>query len=652
MIGSMKTEHQGNKRKRWGRIVVGSVIGIAGIALILAVLLVIKIIADAPDVSQIKITHVGEKPSVVYDNKGQEIAKFSNEDSLGYVKIEEIPKHLQAAVVVSEDKRFYEHNGMDFSKIGTAFWHNLMTGSVTQGGTTITGQLIKSQVALTGKNVIERKIQEQYLAVEFEKLYDKDTILEFYLNNLAFQGNIQGIQMAAHNYFDEDASNLNLVESAVLAAMIDAPTYYSPVSHPDNNWKKAQDILEAMEKQGYISKEEKQQALNTPVYEKIRKVQAEEHEKEVHTYFVDDVYRQVINDLQEQKGISEYEAKEMVYNGGLQIYSTVDNRLQNIVDCYMSDNRHYPEQESMQKDSQLQAAFVLTDYRTGEVKAIYGGRGEKETLSFDYATQALRQPASIFKILAAYAPGIDQGLMTPETAFNGEPVKIRVKGGGVWSVKDAPKKTTDEPITIKEALAQDSNTIAVRAFLKSGKDIAFDYLNSFGFTSLKKEDKTEALSLGGLTEGVSILELNSAYGTIANEGQYIKPTFYTKVLDQEGQVILDTTSEKQRRNRTHQVIKKETADMLTEMLVYAAEKSSSTSAVKDYLDKMPVAGKSGISSEIKDLLYTGYTPYYAATIWLGYENPKSMEVYDSYQTKLWGEIMKEIHKESSYKAFK
>ena len=695
----MKTIDQVKHRKHLPHIIIGIVLTGLGTAILLAVLLVVKIIKCAPDVLEGGLKERTNYTSFVYDGEENIIDQFSGTESREYAYLEKMPKQLRQAVIAIEDKNFYKHNGMDLSSIGNALISNLKSGSIAEGGTTITGQVIKTSLLPSG-NSIERKIQEQYLAIQFEKLYSKDLILEYYLNGISLGQGTRGVQAAAHRYFGKDVSELNLTECAVLAAIIKFPTRYNPIHNPENNWRQVQVVLEAMEKQGYITETERVEALKFSPYERIQSVHQEALEKTAHSYFIDEVYKQVVADLEEQKGMSRTEAQGMVYGGGLHIYTTLDSNMQAVVEKYLNDEALYPEslykvtldyqiigtkadgtpikkvvygkvvdrweqiedfkktmkaewgittedqihEEVLISQPQPQAAFVVTDYRTGQVKALYGGRGDKTPLSFNYATQALRMPGCTFKVLAAYAPGIDRGLYTPESTFIDEKFSVEVSPGNTYTPKNLSGNYTNRSMRLKDALAQSNNTIAVRNVYEGvGLEVTYNYLKAFGFKNLTEEDKTWALPLGGLTHGVSALELNSAYGTIANHGVYIKPTFYTKVIDQGGKIILDAQSEDSLKVRTHTVLKRATAANLNEMLEYAAKEGLDES-LETSLSTMTAAGTIGLPGDSKDLFFVGYTPYYAATIWSGYSNPEKLTGHNNYQVRLWGKMMDEIHK--------
>lgn len=482
-------ERTKSKKTKTRRVLVSIVLGGLLLILIGIIVYVAKTISKAPDISEVNITQPIKANSIIYDVLGEKIDEFSAADNRSYIGIEEIPTFVIQAVITIEDSRFYEHHGIDIRKILGAVVNNFSSGSLSDGASTITQQVIKNAVALEG-NSLEKKIQEQYLAIKFEQLYSKDTILEYYLNSMGFGTNIVGIEAAANQYYGKSASELSLVEGATLAVLMERPTYYSLYTHPENNWEKVKQVLEQMEKAGYLTAEEKEQALLEKPYERLgeglQQLLEGAPKEAIQSYFVDALYKQILEDLQTVYNISEIEAKAKIYSDGLQIESTLDSRVQSIVEKYMADESNYPESlykiqveysiagvkangtmfdkkvqsiilnsqedipafeekqlekwhigqgdtivsENLITMPQPQSAFVVTDYKTGAVKALYGGRGEKYYHGFNYATQAKRMPGSTFKVLAAYAPALNEGKITPDTMIRNEKVSFTIEEGG------------------------------------------------------------------------------------------------------------------------------------------------------------------------------------------------------------------------------
>lgn len=649
------------------------------------------IIKSAPDVSTINIKPTTDFTSFVYDQNGVEIDRLSGGENRIYAKMEQIPQNLQDAVVAIEDARFYEHNGIDIRGIMRAIVVNLKAGDIVEGASTITQQVIKNN-ALTSEQTFVRKIQEQYLALQIDALYDKELILEYYLNTMPLGHGTNGVQAAANRYFGKDVSELSLAECAVIAGITQAPTRYSPIRNPENNWDKAKLILSYMQEQGYITEEERQAALLEDPYKNIQEVNQKYEKDSSHSYFVDAVIEQVIDDLVEQ-GMTPTQANNLLFGGGVEIYTTLDQDIQRIVDNKMADDSLFPSykeyvinysativkpdgeeihrgaegvikskdeeeifkkakqeewgveegdklvNEAVQFIPQAQAAFVISDPYNGHVKALSGGRGMKYgDRTFNRATQAKRQPGSCFKVLAAYAPALDLGLLSPGSVLVDEPYTINKYSPKNW------RSYYKGPTTIREAIWDSMNVLAVKTIDMVGIDTAYNYLLNFGFTTLSDTDKVYSLPLGGLTDGVTPLELNAAYAAIANQGTYTEPLLYTQVLDRNKEVILDNTVPK-----THTVIKPSTASMLTDMMEDVVKIGTGTKAANG-MGGMPVSGKTGTTSDNKDFLFAGYTPYYTATVWMGYDRPQEFTANGAH-LNLWSSIMSEVHKDLPNKDF-
>lgn len=676
------------------------------------------ILDGAPDISLLQV-EPNKYTSYIYDQNGTEIDTLHGIENRIHVTLDGIPLNMQNATVAIEDERFYSHTGIDFQGMVRALFVNIesaLTGKQNlEGASTITQQLIKSAFfkdALVNKESttqkFTRKLQEQYMAIQLENLATelkgskkagKDQILELYLNTINYHG-ANGVQAAAKRYFSKDASELTLAECAMLAAIPQNPSKWNPTLHPDSNKIRQTTVLDRMLKQGFITDAEYKQAIDEDVYSKIQIVAQEvAEEKSSHTYYTDQLINSVIEGLQEQEKLSLEQANDLIYSGGLQIYSAQDLEIQKIVDeayknpklfpneyalevsYYISVEdkitkkaKHYPVQRkyvSSQEEAdafalemrnkcltddvnllsdrtevviQPQSAFVVTDYHTGEVKALIGGRGEKTgSRLFNRATQATRQPGSTFKVLAAYAPGLDTGLFTPATVFNDAPY---TRGG--WSPGNwySGYKGLN---TVRSGIAQSMNILAAKAIAEVGITTSMDYLKNFGFTTLVDQpqvrgdgktysDLNDSVALGGLTDGVILSELNSAYGTIANGGEYLKPIYYTKVLKHDGTVLLENKIEPK------VVLKKTTAFLLTDMMEDVVTSSIGTGKAAKFKNlNMPIAGKTGTTSETKDLVFAGYTPYYVASVWLGHDQKRNLIDNGNTQLYLWSDIMEKIH---------
>lgn len=672
------------------------------------------IVDSAPDIHDIDATPTGYL-STVLDNQGNETATLvASGSNRVYVTIDEIPLDLQHAFVAIEDARFYEHNGIDITGIVRAGITGITSGRFSQGASTITQQLLKNNVFTdwtsesSFADKMERKIQEQYLAIQLEKVEDKDWILENYLNTINLGQNTLGVQAASQRYFNKDVSELTLSECAVIAGITQTPSRYNPVSNPDANAERRTKVLNNMLDQGYIDQAAYDTAMADNVYDRIQIVDSETASDNINSYFVDALTEQVIDDLMEVKGYTETQAYKALYEGGLTIYSTQDPSIQQICDeevnnadnygsetkysCsyrltiqkadgtyqnyseqtmlsyYQSKNSKYnidfdskeavdaaieqykadimedgdtivPNGESITYTMQPQASMTVIDQSTGEVKAIVGGRGDKTAnKTLNRATDTKRQPGSTFKILSAYAPALDIGGMTLASVQDDAPYTYS-------NAAHTPVNNYDKSYrgftTIREGITYSINIVAVKTLTDIGVDIGYEYLQNFGFSTLCDSDRTQALALGGITNGVTNLELTAAYATIANGGTYTKPRFYTKILDHDGNVLIDNTPQ------THTVLKETTAWLLTNAMEDVLTNGTGRPA---HFNGMPQAGKSGTTSSDRDALFAGYTPYYTCVVWGGYDDNAELS-YTTYPKTLWKSVMGRIHENLDYKDF-
>ena len=685
------------------------------------------IIDGAPSIDSVNISPV-EFSTTIYDSNGNPIEKLVTDGSNRQkVSINDIPDCLKYAFIDLEDERFESHNGVDAKGIIRAVVGIFSNGDFSAGGgSTITQQLLKNNVFENGGRensygeLIKRKIQEQYLAIELEKTMDKDIILENYLNTINLGAGNYGVQAAATRYFNKSVKDLTISESAVIAAITQNPSRFNPISKPEKNAQRRAKVLKNMLKNGHITQEEYNEAVNDNVYERIKDTNVEYEKASPYSYFTDELISQVIADLQEQKAYTYTQAVNAVYSGGLSIYSTQDTTIQNICDEELSNPDNYPKKvnysftwqwsvkhkdgtienfsnvnilyyhrkllgktnfkliftskEEAQKciddykaeylkegdvvlgentifTLQPQISFSVIDQKTGYVKAIVGGRGDKLTsLSLNRATDTVRQPGSTFKTLAAFAPALDRYNYTSSTVFDDSPFLYTSTGRPVnnwWGDYYVGLSS------MKLALARSMNVIAVKCLTEITPEVAYNYLIDFGFTSLVEEQKNadgttssdinQPLALGGITNGVSNIELCNAYATIANGGVYTELSYYTKVLDSKGHVILDKTP------NTHRVLKETTAFLLTDML-HGVVVSPGTGTAAN-VEGQYIAGKTGTTTNDYDIWFAGFSPYLTATIWSGYDENTGIKnaVGDkSYHTAIWKKIMTRIHEEKGY----
>lgn len=694
-------------------------IGVGAFILLMIILFGIYstiLIAKCPDVSTIDVSPTGYM-SKVYDKNGNQIdtlaASGANRE---YVTLDKIPENVQHAFVAIEDSRFYEHNGIDVKGIIRAAFTSVLTlGRESQGASTITQQLLKNNYFTQWMSEssfldrLNRKIQEQYLAVELEKIMDKNTILENYLNTINLGQNTLGVESASERYFNKTVSDLNLAEAAVIAAITQNPSKYNPITNPEDNKNRQQKVLKYMYKQDYITKEEYEEASEDNVYERIETINKTNPSSDSTSYFVDALTDKIVDDLMEQKGYSETEAYQKIYSGGLRIYSTQDSEIQKICEEEINNQKNYPtnpkvsfsfrltinkkdgstknysEQtmlsyyqsknpnymidfnseaeakaayekyksemleegdtipgagESIIYTLQPQAAMTVMDQSTGSVVALVGGRGDKQgSKTLNRATDITRQPGSTFKIVTTYAPALDAGGLTLATVQDDCPTSY--SDGNPLNNYDF---SFNGFTTLREGITNSINIVTVKTLAQIGTGLGFEYAKNLGITTLVSGDNNQALALGGITNGVTNLELTNAYATIANSGKYNDPIFYTKVEDNQGDVILDNTKNTK---SNKQVLKETTAWLLTSAMQDVMTHGTGTPA---NFDGQVIAGKSGTTTKNRDTLFAGYTPYYTCVIWGGNDD-NAVQGSTSYSKAIWKAAMSRIHSNLPRKDF-
>ena len=679
-----------------------------------------KIIDNTPAVSADDILPQGYTTNIT-DQSGNVIETLKDSDSNRvYKTYEEITansEYLPHAFVAIEDERFYEHNGVDLQGIIRAGIVGITNGfNFTEGASTLTQQLIKNNVFPNFVNEetffdrVERKLQEQYLALQIEKEMSKEEILEAYMNTINLGQGCLGVQTAATRYFNKDAADLTLSECAVIAAITQNPTNYDPVTNPEKNATRRETVLSNMLDQGYITQAEYDEAMADQVYDRILETAAVTADTTPYSYFTDALIEDVVQDLMDEKGYTETQAYNLIYSGGLTIKSTQDTSIQAICDEVIADESYYPateygleyamtihradgssenyskenlrtfisenydsenplvfssEDEALQMIEaykatlnintdagdyvderytitlQPQVSFVVMDQYTGQVKAIVGGRGEKSgNLTFNRATDDPQQPGSVFKILSTYAPGLNEGKISLATTKVDEPYEYE-------SGQNVPNSYSGYrgSMTVRDAIRISCNTIAVQTLTDDvGLRTGYDYLkNNFEFSTIVEDDIAQATALGGITKGVYNLELTAAFASLANSGTYTDPVLYTEILDHDGNVLIDNTAP-----ATHEAVKDSTAYLLTSAMEDVVNSGTGYGAG---LSNMATAGKTGSTDDYVDRWFVGFTPYYTAGIWGGYDANKSMSGYGSWHLSIWNAIMERIHQNLEYKDF-
>ena len=580
--------------------------------------------------------------TIWYTNENGEnvqLASLHGTENRVWVDYENIPQYMEKAAVAIEDKRFYDHKGVDWYRTVAAFGNMFLSMKNDFGGSTVTQQLIKN---LTKENdiTVQRKILEIFRALKFERMYTKEEIMEWYLNVIFLGENCNGVGTAAKTYFDKDVWELDLAECASIIGITNNPSKYDPYISRKNNKERQELILKEMYNQGYIDYQQYQDAVAKELV--FKRGENEEYTETINSYYVDTVISDVKSDLMEEKGINEETAEKLIYNGGLQIYACIDMKAQNIVDNIYKDAANFPTVKSPSGQS-LQSAVVLLDPYTGEIKALSGGIGEKTAnLIFNRAVDAHRPPGSSIKPIATYGPAVDQGLISPSTLVD-DNADIKLNGTN-WYPRNAGGGNAGV-VTIQQALTNSLNTVSAQILDKLTPSVSYDYLSKrLGVTSLVDSDRDYApLALGQLTNGITVREMAQAYDSFVNDGVFTYARTYTRITDSEGNTVLDNSAE------TIVAFKANTAWTMDYMLNIAATYGTGS---ESYIGNMPHAGKTGSSSDYCDRWFVGFTPYYVAAVWTGYDTPARMYVSGNPAAQIWKKIMYPLHEGLPYKNFK
>lgn len=558
-----------------------------------------------------------------------------------WVDSDKIPDTLKNAVVAIEDERFYKHHGVDWVRtIGAV--KGWLLGGTQYGGSTITQQLIKNITADNDYSV-KRKVNEIFRAFALEKeIDDKDRILVMYLNTIFLGYNSYGVQTAAMQYFDKDVSQLDLAESAVLAGLTNNPSIYDVYNHPEKVKERQETILAQMLDQKMISQEEYEAA----VAEELNYRPYEEYQQEIkstYSYFTDEVIKDVINDLMTEKGYSRLVAENMVYSGGLNIYATIDTKVQNALDEVWANADNFPNTEKYGEIPQ--SAMVITD-KQGNIVGIAGGRGEKtSSRGFSYASDARRQPGSSIKPLATYGPAMDAGIATPDTTVYDRAL-IQDADGNPWPMNDG-KYPTGRAMTVKEGMTRSLNTISAQLLKQLTPQKSYEFMTQqLGFKlvdSRTNEDGTvqsdidlAPLALGALTDGVTVREMAGGFSTFINDGVYGSTRTYTKVTDSEGNTIMENTP-----NTDKGFTNVRTAYYMLDCLQNVTAHGT---AYGIQLDGVETGGKTGTTTSNTDIWFCGITPKYSGAVWVGYEHNYRLDgLYGRNAAEIWLAVMQKVH---------
>ena len=641
----------------------------AGLAGLGALVGIAKAYVDTAPTLDLAALSAQDKTSFIYDSEGNLITDYKGTEDRIMVSISEIPKALQNAFVAVEDARFYEHNGVDVKRIVGALVSNLTTGS-SQGGSTITQQLIKNTM-LSNEYSYKRKLQEAYLAMELETRYTKDQILENYLNTIFLGGNYYGVKVAAYGYFGKELSELTLRECAMLAGMTRSPNYYNPRRNfysrntegsntADITNNRTDYVLRQMLENGMITTQEYQAALD-PSTATVLETSPASSDLYPYTHYVEYAISDVVDTFLDLNGLEDtsanrYAMENELRTGGYSVYLCLDTEIQTIVEDTLATWDDYPRlrdpsdkvYQSRNADGtyteieQPQAAACVFDYRTGELKAIVGGRYKPTARKTLNRASDMNMPVgSSIKALTVYAPAIDLGASPASIAYN-MPVPIAgwkdSNGNDSWP-QNYGGGGYKGPQSFRSALRNSYNTSAAQILMTYvGVDRAVEYLHLLGVDDSHINADPFGLALG--SSGITPVQMAVAYGTIANKGVYQQPLSFSVILDNNGNVVVDMHQQQER----HQVFKPSTAYLVVDMLKEAVQSGTATRAK---ISSQVVAGKTGTNSDSKGVFFVGMTGWYSGAVWIGHDNYKALSskaTGGNSAAPLWQAFMEKIHK--------
>ncbi len=587
-------------------------------------------------------TFRGGQGSVIYAADGSVISEFKGEKDTFYLRREDIPGNVIAAFISIEDKKFYQHDGVDYRALLRAAKAAVEDGKVTQGGSTITMQLARN-VFITKERTWQRKVQEMYIAWNLEKKYSKDQILEFYINSIYFGNGYYGIQAASRGYFDEDVRDLSLSQAAFLCAIPNNPTLYDPITGMDQTLARRDRILLNMKQDGKITESSYEEAVAETITLK-RPEGGREKNDYVETY----AWYCATRTLMEQKGfVFRYEfsskkeeetyreaydtlyeiCQEQMHTQGYQIYTSLDLTLQKELQGSVDDVLAGFTEQNEDGIYALQASAVCIDNQNGCVRAIVGGRSQEVSgYTLNRAWQSFRQPGSAIKPLTVYTPAFERNY-TPESLVVDEPIE------------DGPRNANGSyagEVTLREAVERSINTIAWRIYVELTPETGLSYLRRMNFSRLDREDYRPSSALGGFTNGVSALEMASGYAALANDGRYRAPSCILKIVDAVGTEVYV------RQETGEEVYRQNAARTMTDVLCGVFTDGTGKGLG---LKNMPCAGKTGTTNENKDGWFVGYTRYYTTSVWVGYDMPRPMDdlMGSTYPGRIWRDFMEQAH---------
>lgn len=639
------------------------------LALLGAVVGIAKAFVDTAPTLDLAALDAQDKTSFIYDSQGNLITDYKGTEDRIMVSIDEIPEMLQNAFIAVEDARFYEHNGVDVKRIVGALVANFTSGS-TQGGSTITQQLIK-QAVLSSEQSYKRKLQEAYLAMELETRYTKKQILESYLNTIFLGGSYYGVRVAAYGYFGKSLDQLTLRECAMLAGLTRSPNYYNPRSNfytrntegsstPDITNNRTDYVLRQMRENGLITAQQYNAALDRSTASVLEKSPAST-DMYAYPHYVEYAISDVVDTFLDLNGLEDtsanrYAMENKLRTGGYSVYLCLDTEIQEIVEDTLANWSNYPRlrdpsdkvYQSRNSDGtyteieQPQAAACVFDYRTGELKAIVGGRYKPTTRKTLNRASGMTMPVgSSIKPLTVYAPAIDLGASPASIAYN---MPVPISGWKDSSGKDSWPKNYGGggykgPQSFRSALRNSYNTAAAQILMTYvGVSRSVEYLHLMGIPDKNINADPFGLALG--SSGLTPVQMAVAFGTIANKGVYQQPLSFSRIVDSNGNVVVDMHQQQDR----HQVFKPSTAYLVVDMLKEAVQSGTGTKAK---ISSQVVAGKTGTNSDSKGVFFAGMTGWYSGSVWIGHDNYKALSskaTGGNSAAPLWQSFMEKIHK--------
>ena len=683
-------EHTGGRRPKTNKkeallygmkmlsIIVAILIVLSGV---LGLFWVLNILNNTPEIQARNIYDYIEKNSIIYDNRGEQLEVIGKEEKRIIVPLAKIPKTMQNAIVAVEDERFWQHSGLDYRRIVGSAWQNITTGS-RQGGSTITQQLAKN-VYLTHDQTLSRKVQDAYYAKEIESQLSKEKILEAYLNTINLGGQNHGVEAASQAYFSKPASELDLVESAMLAGITQHPSRYSPIRFipsdevmegaivygtyqeytiifDERTIPRYRTVLGQMRRNNYLSEEAYQKALEESerLHERINPSRFDN--SDVSAHFAELIREDVIQAFVDE-GMNIDEARQKISTGGLQIYSTLDRQMQSILEEEFENPDNFPatlrdSAGNLLRDQygniQPQGAMIISNPYTGEVKALIGGRAAEGRRTFNRATGTGRPVGSSIKPLAVFLPALDND-HTVASVVDDLPVYFDFNN----PEKRHPQNVGDTGylglINLREALSLSSNVSATKLLdelaptVEGSTAVMQQYLNDFGIEH-HTYDYSTVLGSGS----ASPYTMNRAFNAIANRGVYKELISFTHVEDSSGNVLLDQRRKIGSSEGDRRIVDPEAAYLLTDMMQYAVTPANEgygwQAAIRPNNEGIPVAGKTGTSQDQKDAWFVGYTPYLSGATWMGYDQNESLGSSSVVSARLWSRVMGRIHDAEGY----